>query len=468
MAADWYCRIAGAELGPLSSQQLRALATDGRLRADDEVCQGKGGKWVQANRVKGLLTSSSSEVLVARPLDEESEPGAAKPAKSRSKPVAGGAVPKAKTAPQPPEAPRTAVPVAKVAVAGSAPAAAAPAQSPFIFTEPGAEQGKSSTGKSGPLSPADVAKHRQKQRKRLLIGSIGAVGGVLVLLVVVWLAYPLLTGSGDETAQGSSSEEPVEEGELGSDLDTGLDDLLGEGERRTEGPADAGADGQRWLDASKDSAKAGAVNVRVVSVQIGKPRLKSATGQSKLPKEDLLIVTLELTNTDPAKKVVHSGWAGRAAAAHEVSLVDNHGNPYKSKSFTGAMIDGQQSDTSLYADEPVLDVLVFERPVDAAKHLRLTLPASAVNHEGMLRFEIPKNMIGAEPADVVADSPRAAGGRPAQAADAGDEGGEVHQLEVTEKAVQQAIGGMEAGEPERPLSDFDKLKRDNPGLFPEQ
>lgn len=467
MAADWYCRIAGAELGPLSSQQLRALATDGRLRADDEVCQGKGGKWVQASRVKGLLASSSSEVLVARPLDEESGPVAGNPAKTRSKPVAGGAVPKAKTAPKPPEAPRTAVPVAKVAVAGSAAASAAPAQSPFIFTEPGAEQGKSSTGKSGPLSPADVAKYRQKQRKRLLIGSIGAVGGVLVLSVVVWFAYPPLTGSSDETAQRSSSGEPVEEGELGSDLDTGLDDLLGEGERRTEGP-DAAADGQRWLDASKDSAKAGAVNVRVVSVQIGKPRLKSATGQSKLPKEDLLIVTLELTNTDPAKKVVHSGWAGRAAAAHEVSLVDNHGNPYKSKSFTGAMIDGQQSDTSLYADEPVLDVLVFERPVDAAKHLRLTLPASAVDHEGMLRFEIPKNMIGAEPSEEVADSPRTAGGRSAPAEGAGDEGGEVHQLDVTEKAVQQAIGGMEAGEPERPLSDFDKLKRDNPGLFPEQ
>ncbi len=463
MAADWYCKIAGAELGPLSSQQLKALAADGRLRADDEVSQGQDGKWVQASRVKGLLKASGGEVLVAQPLEQDDGPGAEKPAAGRVQRAASGPLLKAKPAPKPPKVPQAAVPVAKVAAA--APAAQPAVPSPFHFKEPDAERGKSSSGKTGAMSPADAAKRRQKQRKRLLIGSLGAIGVVAVAGGVLIFANPFSgAGPSDEAPTASRStpaEEPVVDGKLDGQPDLDIDELLDGPSRigRTSAEPDA-PDG--WLDASKDTATAGPVRVRVVSVQVDKPRILRNTGRSATPPEDFLIVTIELINTDPAKKMVHAGWGGRTGAIPGVSLVDNHGNPYKARTFPGGTIEGQQSNVSLYADEPLSDRLVFERPVPAATYLRLTLPAAAFRQDGALRFQIPKAMIGAEPAAQVAEAPREPQARDDRP-DAPETDGQVYDLEASEKAIEQAIGM----EPERPLDGFEKLKRDNPDLFPD-
>lgn len=458
MAADWYCRIAGAELGPLSSQQLRALADDGRLRADDEVCQGREGKWVQASRVKGLLKGSGGEVLVAQPLTEEKEPAAQKPAAVAKQRAGDGPLRKAQAAPRPPKAPKAAVPVAKAAAAASpAPVAA----SPFVFREPDAERGKASGGKSAALSPAEVAKRRQKQRTRLLFGSLGALVAIAAVGVVLWAVDPFSApGEANTASKPKPAEEPLEEDELG-DLELEPDDLLGGTANTTPTSSEPeAADG--WVDASEDSATAGPVEVRVVSAEVGKPKIHRGDGRYATPTEEYLIVELELTNTDPAKKLVHKGWGGRSGAVAGVALVDNHGNPYKPKAFSGGTIEGQQSEASLYPDEPLSDVLVFERPVPAASYLRLTLPASVFGQTGSLRFQIPKPMIGAESGDQVAEGPRAP-----QAQDERPEppktDGQVYELEATEKAVEQAIGM----EPEGELSDFERFKRENPSLFPE-
>jgi hypothetical protein len=42
-----------------------------------------------------------------------------------------------------------------------------------------------------------------------------------------------------------------------------------------------------------------------------------------------------------------------------------------------------------YSDKPVTDVLVFERPVPAAKVLFLELPGENVGGNGLARFRIP-------------------------------------------------------------------------------
>ena len=53
MATEWFCKIMGVERGPMSSQELMALARGGRLRRQDLVR--KGGTWVRAEMVQGLL-----------------------------------------------------------------------------------------------------------------------------------------------------------------------------------------------------------------------------------------------------------------------------------------------------------------------------------------------------------------------------------------------------------------------------
>ena len=56
MAADWYFKISGEEVGPLSARQLRVMAEQGKLTPTDEIRQGIGGAWVAAGRIKGLFS----------------------------------------------------------------------------------------------------------------------------------------------------------------------------------------------------------------------------------------------------------------------------------------------------------------------------------------------------------------------------------------------------------------------------
>ncbi len=51
---DWYCIASGEKQGPLSFDQLQALAGDHRLRARDRVWRGSAPKWQKASEVKGL------------------------------------------------------------------------------------------------------------------------------------------------------------------------------------------------------------------------------------------------------------------------------------------------------------------------------------------------------------------------------------------------------------------------------
>ena len=460
MAADWYCKIAGAQLGPLSTQQLKALAADGRLRPDDEVCQGEGGKWVQASRVKGLIKSDSSEVLVARPLEDRpsAEPKATGPRATSN----SGAIPKAKSAAAPPEPPAAAVPVAKAATAAAPQpvAQAVAAQSPFNFAGPDTNRSGSSKGRATSLSPADAAKHRQKQRKKLLFGSIGALAGLAVIGAVLLFANPFGSTEDEGPSPEMLAAQQFKEAELGDELSMDVDDLVGDDDTAAE----VDASGEKWLDASKQKATAGPVTVRILSVAVGKPRILRNTGSTATPKDDYLIVTLELANSDPKKKVGHSGWS-RAPIAQRVVLNDNLGNPYQLETFSrSGTIEGQKTDTSLYADDPVLDILVFERPVDAAEHLRLELPASTFGEDKVLRFQIPRKMIGVKASEEVAVETSGSRKVESSSDDAGASGGEVYQLE----AVERAIGGMEPAGAGPLVEGYDALKRDNPELFPDQ
>lgn len=155
----------------------------------------------------------------------------------------------------------------------------------------------------------------------------------------------------------------------------------------------------QYCDALNETATIGPVNVRVVSVQMGKPRVARRNGRIATPKEDYLIVTLELLNKDAAKKVVYAGWGGGIYGTGGTSLVDSFKTPYLVKLFSGGIVEGQQREVSLFGGEPLRDVLVFERPVDAADYLRLSLPGAALGQDGTVRFEIPRRMFRDDPAE---------------------------------------------------------------------
>jgi hypothetical protein len=60
MATEWYCKIMGEEWGPMSSQELLAVAQRGRLTRDDTVRRGNRGTWVRAELVGGLFKAPAT------------------------------------------------------------------------------------------------------------------------------------------------------------------------------------------------------------------------------------------------------------------------------------------------------------------------------------------------------------------------------------------------------------------------
>lgn len=55
MAAEWYMRIGGAQLGPFSAAKLRQLTQERKIKRDTLVKKGEDGEWVRASDVNGLF-----------------------------------------------------------------------------------------------------------------------------------------------------------------------------------------------------------------------------------------------------------------------------------------------------------------------------------------------------------------------------------------------------------------------------
>ncbi len=69
MAKPWYFQVMGAEIGPLTSAELMEKVQIGQIQPDTLVRSGTDGKWVAADRWKGLLPSkeNQSESAAATP-----------------------------------------------------------------------------------------------------------------------------------------------------------------------------------------------------------------------------------------------------------------------------------------------------------------------------------------------------------------------------------------------------------------
>jgi len=63
--SEWFIRRGNTEHGPFSSKQMRAMATSGKLKADDMVQKGRSAKWAKASSVKGLFPGNEERVVPA-------------------------------------------------------------------------------------------------------------------------------------------------------------------------------------------------------------------------------------------------------------------------------------------------------------------------------------------------------------------------------------------------------------------
>jgi hypothetical protein len=178
--------------------------------------------------------------------------------------------------------------------------------------------------------------------------------------------------------------------------------------------------GPQWVDASKGIVPFYDLRVKVDKVTIGTVRVQSILEGATETKAQYLHIHLLVGNAGTAKKFDYRGWSGTtptgsvddllkgltgeggglkevmgAVSKHAASLSDDIGNKYKTiKLETGDEIPGQiNAETPIYPNETKGDLLVFQRPVDTIKYLRLELPGGACGMKETLYLQIPKSMI---------------------------------------------------------------------------
>jgi len=150
-----------------------------------------------------------------------------------------------------------------------------------------------------------------------------------------------------------------------------------------------------WNDA-KNALRLGDVEVQITGLKVGKVAVKDLFGTDKQSTDDLLTISVEVSNTSTGKKIDFRSWQAERMEFDGVfaALTDNNENTYKRINFgAGTKISGSVGDDSIYPGKSVTDILVFEKPVDTAKLFHLELPGKNFNSEGILRFEIPATMI---------------------------------------------------------------------------
>ncbi len=89
MAKPWYFQVMGAEIGPLTPAELKEKVQMGQIQPDTLVRSGTDGKWIPADRWKGLLPSKE-DTPDPPPTPAKEAPEVAAP-KTKSMAIAGTA-----------------------------------------------------------------------------------------------------------------------------------------------------------------------------------------------------------------------------------------------------------------------------------------------------------------------------------------------------------------------------------------
>ena len=86
MAVEWYCRLMGSELGPLTKDELLEMARSFRLTPEDLVRKGANGRWMPGYSIHGLFGPDAQSPAPAPKEPTESEPEPAEEPVEQSEP----------------------------------------------------------------------------------------------------------------------------------------------------------------------------------------------------------------------------------------------------------------------------------------------------------------------------------------------------------------------------------------------
>jgi len=390
---EWFCQIAGREMGPLLSDELKAMAAQGQILPTDNVRRGTTGHWVAASRVRGLFVAGqkppravveppsffgSSAPPAAEVFSHVPEPNVAWPTEPPAAPVA-------------PEAPRPPPPPAPPA--GNA---MADDSAPFDFlAEPA---GHAAAGNAANRRALLARAKRKRQQQILVAGSLIFVIFGLAIAALFLLAgnFSGFTAVEDDVRQAGGL------GGLSQKLERVASqnpaDESGEKSPLREGPIPpASAKSKKPTDENPAEAAGlhmvvGDVPVRLVSVARGSDAAGTADSQC-------LLITVEVSNPSARDKLAFAAWS-LDAALRGATLTDDRGKIYPAKPVNAAAVLDTPPPSSIAPGKSARDVLCFELPSPKAQSLQLELPCAAFATDASASFQIPVKMIAAKPVAV--------------------------------------------------------------------
>lgn len=401
MSEQWYCSIGGQETGPLSAQQLKALASKGHLSPEDLVRATSSGGWIPAKRIKGLFSEAGAPVHESPPPIPPAPP---KPPRTTI-PPAPPPLPLSSahhgTPPPSPPPQVTPPPVASSSGLGLPPVAG-----DFTFLEEPGPKARP-VSESTPVLEPEMHK-KQDNRRRQLVLIVTLLVTFIVLVAAFFVVNTVMNEPAAPSPQVAAKPTPIDKSKAAepSVADSGKGKTPSAASsaapapssktpapaanRAAKPPATPADEPKKWINARDSVAAVGDIEVKIRSASLGRPKdwvIPSRVGKST----QFLILTLELSNHSKTRKIDHSGWGARSPAGAGVKLTDEIETPNNYALKGGAV--GQGTPEAIYPGHSVEDKLIFERPIDAAKVLRLQLPASAFGARGMVLFEIPREMI---------------------------------------------------------------------------
>jgi hypothetical protein len=213
-----------------------------------------------------------------------------------------------------------------------------------------------------------------------LIGALALL--VVVLIVAVYMNNQPAPGKGPVSSPSASKATP----------ETGP---------KVEAPLEKKIEGEK-LDAKclKDS-----VVITVKSVRVGYAKFDKSKTTAINVATRYLVLTLEIENTNQARKLDYESWNVAASAIGQPAMIDNQKphNKYRFRQFPPGTVEGQLEKEPLMAGtgkKPLLDVLLFEEPVKAPDTIiNIELPTQAFGEPGTVDLNIPITRIAIDKVD---------------------------------------------------------------------
>lgn len=514
MAVKWFYKMAGQEIGPFTSQQLKQLADEKRITPADPVRRDIDTEWSVAGNVKGLFVEKADlPTGVAVPVPPKTPPtvtpvaAPVEPVVSIP-PVATPVKPKAGTGvhsvrPSHGNASRTPQndsgsgefafdfdPSASSRASGSRIGSASRVGSKASFKSSSRHSGgkNSAAGSASAEDGADGEKKtlsKKEIQKRNFLIIVAATIGVILLAAVILIIASCKGGSKPEGAEGeaaavengteTSTDAADKEKDAGS-ADTSKD---AKGSKDSKDSADSESDdsteeAKAVSDAEKDGvpkelAEAGYKpayvdgkimsctfgTIQITVTEIKNQRIGDFDPNTPLKDKEKMFcfMTIKVKNVskDEVLNVPSWGKSGRAA------LRDKK-NDYKVQSK--ALVEGQIDPSQLLPNETVTDVLIFNRFIDTVDYLCLTLPPID-RDAGEMKIYIPKELYGPKKKDVK-DADSAEDGENAENAENAEISGDAEGAEGADgtKDAKDAAGAADATA-EKPAESTDDAKTES-------